>query len=175
MDLALAGRVLGDVGDPQPVSRAPREGALDEVQGDRISLDADSRGCGEDLVSDFLATDLRVDSESAVMKLTELTGTVLAAHEAGHAVVAVILRLSLRYVTLRPRGPEHALTYTRTRRNEPLDYLERQAVCYLAGIAADQLPSGRVTFGSGIDDIEHAKRNAECLGIEDVQEFLHVK
>jgi hypothetical protein len=175
MDLALAGRVLGDVGDPQLVSRAPREGALDEVQGDRISLDADSRGCGEDLVSDFLATDLRVDSESAVMKLTELTGTVLAAHEAGHAVVAVILRLSLRYVTLRPRGPEHALTYTRTRRNEPLDYLERQAVCYLAGIAADQLPSGRVTFGSGIDDIEHAKRNAECLGVEDVQEFLHVK
>jgi hypothetical protein len=109
------------------------------------------------------------------MKLTELTGTVLAAHEAGHAVVAVVLRLSLRYVTLRPRGPEHALTYTRERRNEPPHYLERQAVCYLAGIAADQLLNGRVTFGTGIDDIENATRNAERLGVEDVQEFLRVK
>jgi hypothetical protein len=58
----------GDVSDPQLVSRAPREGALDEVQGDRIGpLDADSRGCGEDLVSGFLDTDLRVDAESAAI------------------------------------------------------------------------------------------------------------
>jgi hypothetical protein len=49
--------MLGDVGHPQLVSRAPREGALDEVQGDRIGpLDADSRGCGENLVSGFLDT-----------------------------------------------------------------------------------------------------------------------
>jgi ATP-dependent Zn protease len=105
----------------------------------------------------------------------KLPGTVLAAHEAGHAVVAVVLRLSLRYVTLRPRGPESALTYTRTARKESLDYLKRQAVCYLAGIAADQLLNGRVTFGSEIDDRAHAKRNAERLGVEDVQEFLRVK
>jgi ATP-dependent Zn protease len=105
----------------------------------------------------------------------KLSGTVLAEHEAGHAVVAVVLRLSLRYVTLRPRGPEIALTYTQTVRNESPDYLERQAVCYLAGIAADQLLNGRVTFGSEIDDIAHAKSNAERLGVEDVQEFLRVK
>ncbi len=105
----------------------------------------------------------------------KLTGTVLAAHEAGHAVVAVVLRLSLQYVTLRPRGPEGALTYTRKARNESPDYLEREVVLYLAGIAADRLLNGRVTFGSGIDDIAHARRNAERLGVEDVQEFLRVK
>jgi ATP-dependent Zn protease len=112
------------------------------------------------------------DAESAAR---EFTGTVLAAHEAGHAIVAVLLRLSLQYVTLRPQGPQSALTYTRTPRNESPDYLERQAVCYLAGIAADQLLNGRVTFGSDIDDRAHAKRNAERLGVEDVQEFLRVK
>jgi ATP-dependent Zn protease len=105
----------------------------------------------------------------------KLPGTVLAAHEAGHAVVAVVLRLSLQYVTLRPRGPESALTNMRTPRNESPDYLERQAVCYLAGIAADQLLNRRVTFGSDIDDREHARENAERLGVEDVQEFLRVK
>lgn len=105
----------------------------------------------------------------------KLPGMVLAAHEAGHAVVAVVLRLSLRYVTLRPRGPEGALTYTRTARNKSPDYLEREAVCDLAGISADQLLNGRVIWGSGTGDIEHAKKNAEHLGVEDVQEFLRVK
>jgi ATP-dependent Zn protease len=105
----------------------------------------------------------------------KLSGTVLAAHEAGHAVAAIVLRLSLRYVTLRPRGPESGLAHTRTALNESPDYLKRQAVCYLAGIAADQLLNGRVTFGSEIDDIAHARRNAERLGVEDVQEFLRVK
>jgi hypothetical protein len=78
----------------------------------------------------------------------QLASTSLAAHEAGHAVAAVVLRLSLGYVTLRPRGPEDALTYTQTRRNESPDYLERQAVCDLAGIAAEQLLNGRAIFGS---------------------------
>jgi ATP-dependent Zn protease len=105
----------------------------------------------------------------------KLPGTVLAAHEAGHAVVAVVLRLSLRYVTVRPRGPQSALTYTRSVRNESPDYLERQVVCDLAGIAADQLLNGQVTFGSEIADIAHARKNAERLGVEDVQEFLRVK
>jgi ATP-dependent Zn protease len=105
----------------------------------------------------------------------KLPGTHLAAHEAGHAVVAVVLRLSLGYVTLRPRGPEDGLTYTRTPRNESPDYLERQAVCDLAGIAADQLLNGRVIPLSWVGDIEHARRNAERLGVEDVQEFLRVK
>jgi ATP-dependent Zn protease len=111
----------------------------------------------------------------AVPSLMELAGTPLAAHEAGHAVVAVILRLSLRYVTLRPRGPESALTYTRTRRNRSPGYLEREAVYALAGVVADQLLNGRVIWGSGVGDIAHAKGNAERLGVEDVQEFLRVR
>jgi ATP-dependent Zn protease len=105
----------------------------------------------------------------------KLTSTSLAAHEAGHAVAAVVLRLSLRYVTLRPRGPEDALTYTRTRRNESPDYLERQAVCDLAGIAAEQLLNGRVTFESATGDIPHARRIADRLGVEDVQTFIDAK
>jgi ATP-dependent Zn protease len=105
----------------------------------------------------------------------KLPTTSLAAHEAGHAVAAVVLRLSLRYVTLRPRGPEDALTYTRTRRNESPDYLERQAVSDLAGIAAEQLLNGRVIWGSWTGDKEHAEKNAERLGVEDVQAFLHTK
>jgi ATP-dependent Zn protease len=105
----------------------------------------------------------------------QLASTSLAAHEAGHAVAAVVLRLSLRYVTLRPRGPEDALTYTRTRRNESPDYLERQAVCDLAGIAAEQLLNGRVIFGSATGDIPHARGIAERLGVEDVQAFIAAK
>jgi ATP-dependent Zn protease len=105
----------------------------------------------------------------------QLASTSLAAHEAGHAVAAVVLRLSLRYVTLRPRGPEDALTYTRTRRNESPDYLERQAVCDLAGIAAEQLLNGRVIFGSTTGDIPHARGIAERLGVEDVQTFIAAK
>jgi ATP-dependent Zn protease len=105
------------------------------------------------------------------------TSTSLAAHEAGHAVAAVVLRLSLRYVTLRPRGPEDALTYTRTRRNESPDYLERQAVCDLAGIAAEQLLilNGRVIVGSATGDIPHARGIAERLGVEAVQAFIDAK
>jgi ATP-dependent Zn protease len=105
----------------------------------------------------------------------KLASPSLAAHEAGHTVAAVVLRLSLRYVTLRPRGPEDALTYTRTRRNESPDYLERQAVCDLAGIAAEQLLNGRVIFGSATGDIPHARGIAERLGVEDVQAFIDAK
>jgi len=104
-----------------------------------------------------------------------LASTSLAAHEAGHAVAAVVLRLSLRYVTLGPRGAEDALTYTRTRRNESPDYLERQAVCDLAGIAAEQLLGGRVIFGSATGDILHARGIAERLGVEDVKAFIEAK
>jgi hypothetical protein len=105
----------------------------------------------------------------------EVASPSLAAHEAGHAVAAVVLRLSLRYVTLRPRGPEDALTYTRTRRNESPDYLERQAVCDLAGIAAEQLLNGRVIVGSATGDIPHARGIAERLGVEAVQAFIDAK
>jgi ATP-dependent Zn protease len=107
--------------------------------------------------------------------LCQDSSTSLAAHEAGHAVAAVVLRLSLRYVTLRPRGPEDALTYTRTRRNESPDYLKRQAVCDLAGIAAEQLLNGRVIFASATGDIPHARGIAERLGVEDVQAFIAAK
>ena len=105
----------------------------------------------------------------------KLTGTNLAAYEAGHAVAAVVLRLSLRYVTMRPRGPESGLTHTREARSESRDHLERDAVFTLAGIAADQLISGRVTFGSDAGDIPRAKGIAERLGVEDVQAFVDAK
>lgn len=55
------------------------------------------------------------------------------------------------------------------------DYLERQAVSDLAGIAAEQLLNGRVIWGSYVDDISHARGIAERLVVEDVQAFIDAK
>jgi ATP-dependent Zn protease len=102
-------------------------------------------------------------------------GTSMAAHEAGHAVAAVVLQLSLRYVTLRPRGGEAGVAYTRDPQNETPGYLGRSAVCAYAGIAGDELLNGRVIFGSDVDDVRRAREIAARLGVVDVSEFLLAK
>jgi hypothetical protein len=62
-----------------------------------------------------------------------------------------------------------------TRGTRRRGYLERSAVCAYAGIVADELINGRVTFGSGVDDDRRVREIAARLGVADVSEFLLAK
>lgn len=63
----------------------------------------------------------------------------------------------------------------RNLKNETPNYLEREAVCALAGIAADRVLNGRLTFGSAMGDVPHVRRIADRLGVADVEGFLRHK
>lgn len=62
--------------------------------------------------------------------------TRVAYHEAGHAVVAYVLGRGFRYVTLRPRTPNHA-GHVMLRRSHPGDWFTEGAIS-AAGIIAEE-------------------------------------
>jgi hypothetical protein len=72
-------------------------------------------------------------------------GQYAAVHEAGHAVAAVRLRLSLRYVTLRSRPPDIGSTYCAPGGAGKADRWVREAVVAYAGYEAE-----RRLFGQAI-------------------------
>lgn len=71
----------------------------------------------------------------------DVSGELIAHHEAAHALAHVVLRLGMRYVTLRPRsGDAHGLVKTTSRRppdEQRLDTLIKHAVAALSGPLAE--------------------------------------
>jgi hypothetical protein len=93
-------------------------------------------------------------------------GHYAAIHEAGHAVAAVRLRLSLRYVTLRSSPPDIGSTYCTPRGAGKADRWVREAVVAYAGYEADVSSARTISqAGSGsADDFKEGLRLAQRAG-----------
>ncbi|HEV2560237.1 MAG TPA: AAA family ATPase [Microvirga sp.] len=88
---------------------------------------------------------------------------VAALHEAGHAVLALRLGLSLVSVTIQAgEGSGGATTIRRTELTPDRDALERQVVNLLAGRAADRVLGGGAHAGAACD-LREAKRLVAAL------------
>jgi ATP-dependent Zn protease len=121
------------------------------------------------------ATLARMGHSDLSMSIKGIGGNLLAVHEAGHAVAACVLRLSLQYVTIRPRGGESGATRTRTVENRSVNYLAREATLALSGVAAEWLLNGRVILGSDWGDMRMVREIADQLGVVDYDGFVATK
>jgi hypothetical protein len=81
---------------------------------------------------------------------------ITARHEAGHAVLSVVLNWSVRYVTLRPRGDFAGTTWSRPPR--PVNLLDAGAIA-LAGMAAEStlVDDRRFLINGALNDLRRAR------------------
>jgi cell division protease FtsH len=109
-------------------------------------------------------------SERRSMIITEEEKRVTAVHEAGHALLAVVLPHAdpVHKVTIIPRGMALGLTQqlpTDEKHNYPRHYLEDQIAILLGGRIAEELTIGNVTTGAG-NDLERATELARRMVCE---------
>jgi cell division protease FtsH len=95
-------------------------------------------------------------SERRSMVITEDEKRVTAIHEAGHALLAVMLPHAdpIHKVTIIPRGMALGLTMqlpTEEKHNYSRDYLMDQLAILLGGRIAEEITSGALTTGAGND------------------------
>lgn len=88
---------------------------------------------------------------------------VIAQHEAAHAVAAVVLGWSLRYVTLWPRGGFSGTTWATPPRHS--DYRMDAGAIYLAGMVAEQhlVDDPRTLVAGSVDDLRETRNMARHL------------
>ncbi len=109
-------------------------------------------------------------SERRSMVISEAEKRVTAVHEAGHALLAVILPHAdpIHKVTIIPRGMALGLTQqlpTDEKHNYSRDYLMDQIAILLGGRLAEEICLGNITTGAG-NDIERASDLARKMVCE---------
>jgi cell division protease FtsH len=109
-------------------------------------------------------------AERRSMIISEAEKKVTAIHEAGHALVAVMLPNAdpLHKVTIIPRGRALGLTMQLPideKHNYSRDYLEDQIAILLGGRIAEEITLGSITTGAG-NDLERATEMARKMVCE---------
>jgi cell division protease FtsH len=108
-------------------------------------------------------------SERRSMVITEDEKKVTAIHEAGHALLAVMLPNAdpLHKVTIIPRGMALGVTMqlpVDDKHNYSRDYLQDQLAILLGGRIAEEITNGRLTTGAGndLDRVSDLARKMVC-------------
>ena len=109
-------------------------------------------------------------SERRSMVITEAEKRVTAIHEAGHALLAVMLPHAdpIHKVTIIPRGMALGLTMqlpTEEKHNYSRDYLMDQLAILLGGRIAEEITNGALTTGAG-NDLERVTELARRMVCE---------
>ena len=105
---------------------------------------------------EFARDKVLMGSERRSMIISDAEKKVTAVHEAGHALLAVLLPHAdpLHKVTIIPRGAALGITQqlpVADKHNYSRDYLEDQIAILLGGRIAEELTQGDITTGAGSD------------------------
>ena len=119
---------------------------------------------------EFAKDKVLMGSERRSLVVSEEEKRVTAIHEAGHALLAVLLPHSepIHKVTIIPRGMAMGLTMqlpVEDKHNYSRDYLNDQIAILLGGRIAEQLTTGDLTTGAG-NDLERATEMARKMVCE---------
>ncbi len=119
---------------------------------------------------EFAKDKVLMGSERRSMIISDEEKQVTAIHEAGHALLTVVLPHAdpIHKVTIIPRGMALGLTQQLPlddRHNYSRDYLEDQIAILLGGRIAEEITNGKLTTGAG-NDIERATELARKMVCE---------
>jgi cell division protease FtsH len=119
---------------------------------------------------EFAKDKVLMGSERRSMIISDEEKKVTAVHEAGHALLTVVLPHAdpIHKVTIIPRGMALGVTQQLPlddRHNYSRDYLEDQIAILMGGRIAEEITNGRLTTGAG-NDIERATEMARKMVCE---------
>ena len=119
---------------------------------------------------EFAKDKVLMGSERRSMIISEEEKQVTAVHEAGHALLTLLLPRAdpLHKVTIIPRGRALGVTQqlpVDDRHNDSRDYLNDQIAIFLGGRIAEELTNGNITTGAG-NDLERATELARRMVCE---------
>ena len=119
---------------------------------------------------EFAKDKVLMGSERRSMVISDEEKQVTAVHEAGHALLTVLLPHAdpIHKVTIIPRGMLLGVTQqlpVDDRHNYSRDYLNDQIAIFLGGRIAEELTNGNITTGAG-NDLERATELARRMACE---------